>query len=42
VTALAQSGTVHVVEAKFWLPIGTVEVWQAAQQRDLEVVLKGR
>jgi len=42
VTALAQGGTVHVVEATFWLPIGTVEVWQAAQQRDLDTVLKGR
>ncbi len=42
VTALAQSGTVHVVEATFWLPIGTVEVWQAARQRDLDAVMKGR
>ena len=42
VTALAQSGTVHVVEATFWLPIGTVEVWQEAQNRDLDAVLKGR
>jgi NDP-sugar pyrophosphorylase family protein len=29
----------HVVSAKFWLPIGTVEVWQAAQGKDLEGVL---
>jgi UDP-N-acetylglucosamine diphosphorylase / glucose-1-phosphate thymidylyltransferase / UDP-N-acetylgalactosamine diphosphorylase / glucosamine-1-phosphate N-acetyltransferase / galactosamine-1-phosphate N-acetyltransferase len=42
VTALAQVGTVHVVEASFWLPIGTVEVWQEAQNRDLGAVLKGR
>jgi bifunctional UDP-N-acetylglucosamine pyrophosphorylase/glucosamine-1-phosphate N-acetyltransferase len=42
VTALAQSGTVHVVEATFWLPIGTVEVWQDAQSRDLDVVMNGR
>ena len=42
VTALAQGGTVHVVEASFWLPIGTVEVWQEAQNRDLDAVLKGR
>ena len=42
VTALAQSGTVHVVEATFWLPIGTVEVWQEAQGRDLDAVMKGR
>ena len=41
VTALAQSGTVHIVEATFWLPIGTVEVWQKAQNRDLEAVLNG-
>ena len=31
VSALARSGTVHVVEATFWLPIGTVEVWQEGQ-----------
>jgi NDP-sugar pyrophosphorylase family protein len=42
VTALAQSRTVHVVEATFWLPIGTVEVWQDAQKRDLDAVMKGR
>jgi bifunctional UDP-N-acetylglucosamine pyrophosphorylase/glucosamine-1-phosphate N-acetyltransferase len=42
VSALARSGTVHVVEAAFWLPIGTVEVWQAAQERDLAEVLRGR
>jgi NDP-sugar pyrophosphorylase family protein len=42
VTALAQAGTVHIVEATFWLPIGTVEVWQEAQKRDLDAVMKGR
>ena len=42
VSALARSGTVHVVEATFWLPIGTVEVWQEAQSKDLDAVLKGR
>jgi bifunctional UDP-N-acetylglucosamine pyrophosphorylase/glucosamine-1-phosphate N-acetyltransferase len=42
VSALARSGTVHVVEAAFWLPIGTVEVWQAAQEMELAPVLKGR
>ncbi len=42
VTALAQKGRVEVIESTFWLPIGTVEAWQAAQQReDLETVLKG-
>jgi NDP-sugar pyrophosphorylase family protein len=39
VTALAQSGTVHVVEASFWLPIGTVEVWQSAEKIDLAAKL---
>lgn len=42
VTALAQRERVELVEATFWLPIGTVEVWQAAQQReDLEKALHG-
>ncbi|MHB1421875.1 MAG: nucleotidyltransferase family protein [Gemmataceae bacterium] len=35
VTALAKRQAVQVVEATFWLPIGTVEVWQAAQTMDL-------
>jgi NDP-sugar pyrophosphorylase family protein len=35
VTALARRQTVHAVETRFWLPIGTVETWQAAQQMDL-------
>ncbi len=39
VTALASRQPVHVVEASFWLPIGTVEVWQAAQSMDLEAHL---
>lgn len=42
VTSLAQSGKVHVVEATFWLPIGTVEVWREAQERDLDSVMKAR
>jgi NDP-sugar pyrophosphorylase family protein len=42
VSALARTRTVHVVEATFWLPIGTVEVWQAAQTRDLDAVMQGR
>ncbi len=41
VTALAQRETVRVVEARFWLPIGTIEAWQAAQEMDLESVLSG-
>lgn len=35
VTELAKRQPVQVVEASFWLPIGTVEVWQAAQTMDL-------
>jgi bifunctional UDP-N-acetylglucosamine pyrophosphorylase/glucosamine-1-phosphate N-acetyltransferase len=35
VTALARSGTVAVVEATFWLPIGDVAAWQRAQTMDL-------
>jgi bifunctional UDP-N-acetylglucosamine pyrophosphorylase/glucosamine-1-phosphate N-acetyltransferase len=38
VTALAARQPVRVVEARFWLPIGTVEVWQAAQSMDLKAV----
>jgi NDP-sugar pyrophosphorylase family protein len=36
VTTLAARRPVHVVEANFWLPIGTVEVWQQAQKMNLE------
>jgi bifunctional UDP-N-acetylglucosamine pyrophosphorylase/glucosamine-1-phosphate N-acetyltransferase len=39
VTALAARQTVQVVEAGFWLPIGTVETWQEAQGKDLASVL---
>jgi NDP-sugar pyrophosphorylase family protein len=35
VTTLAKQGTVQVVPARFWLPIGTIETWQAAQTMDL-------
>ncbi len=35
VTALARQRRVEVVQARFWLPIGTIEVWQAAQSMDL-------
>ncbi len=41
VTALAQQRRVEVVRAKFWLPIGTVEVWQAAQTMDLGAMRRG-
>jgi len=42
VTMLAARQPVHIVQAQFWLPIGTEEAWQDAQQRDLEGVLTGR
>jgi NDP-sugar pyrophosphorylase family protein len=42
VTTLAARQTVHVVETRFWLPIGTVEVWQEAQGKDLQSMLTGR
>jgi NDP-sugar pyrophosphorylase family protein len=38
VSALAQVRRVELVPAKFWLPIGTVEVWQAAQTMDLSAL----
>jgi NDP-sugar pyrophosphorylase family protein len=40
VSALAKERTVQVVQARFWLPIGTIEVWQAAQQMDLSPLRK--
>lgn len=39
VDELAKRQAVQVVEARFWLPIGTVEVWQAAQTMDLKPLL---
>ncbi|GIW80986.1 MAG: hypothetical protein KatS3mg105_2793 [Gemmatales bacterium] len=33
--ALARREPVSVVQADFWLPIGTIEAWQNAQHRDL-------
>jgi NDP-sugar pyrophosphorylase family protein len=38
-TRLAQEQAVQVVEAKFWLPLGTVEAWQQAQNVTLEPYL---
>lgn len=35
VTAIAAQTPFHVVPASFWMPIGTVEAWEAAQQADL-------
>jgi bifunctional UDP-N-acetylglucosamine pyrophosphorylase/glucosamine-1-phosphate N-acetyltransferase len=36
VAQLAAENPFHVVEARYWLPIGTVEAWQAAQTADLD------
>jgi bifunctional UDP-N-acetylglucosamine pyrophosphorylase/glucosamine-1-phosphate N-acetyltransferase len=38
VSALAANGEFHVVEAKYWLPIGTVEAWNASQTADVSAV----
>jgi NDP-sugar pyrophosphorylase family protein len=38
-STLAARQLVHVVQAQYWLPIGTVEVWQQAQQEDLQARL---
>jgi NDP-sugar pyrophosphorylase family protein len=40
VSALAREGSFYVVQASFWLPIGTVEAWQAAQAADLSAARK--
>ena len=42
VSTLAARRPFHVVEADFWLPIGTEEAWKKAEQQALESVLKGR
>jgi bifunctional UDP-N-acetylglucosamine pyrophosphorylase/glucosamine-1-phosphate N-acetyltransferase len=39
VSTLAGQRPVSVPQARFWLPIGTVETWQKAQEIDLERVL---
>ncbi len=36
VSQLAASGAFEVVEANYWLPIGTVEQWHAAQTADVK------
>jgi bifunctional UDP-N-acetylglucosamine pyrophosphorylase/glucosamine-1-phosphate N-acetyltransferase len=38
VSELAKRQSVQVIEATFWLPVGTVEVWQAAQTMDLKAM----
>jgi NDP-sugar pyrophosphorylase family protein len=35
VDRLAKAGPFHVVEATFWLPIGTIDAWNASQSADL-------
>jgi UDP-N-acetylglucosamine diphosphorylase / glucose-1-phosphate thymidylyltransferase / UDP-N-acetylgalactosamine diphosphorylase / glucosamine-1-phosphate N-acetyltransferase / galactosamine-1-phosphate N-acetyltransferase len=35
---LAAEGGFHVVEADYWLPIGTVEAWEASQTANIEAV----
>ena len=42
VTNLASRRPVQVVQAQFWLPIGTEEAWKNAEKENLEAVLAGR
>jgi NDP-sugar pyrophosphorylase family protein len=42
VTALAQRQPVQLIEAKFWVPIGTTEIWQAVQNMQIEEQLRPR
>jgi bifunctional UDP-N-acetylglucosamine pyrophosphorylase/glucosamine-1-phosphate N-acetyltransferase len=42
VSALASRRPFHVVQADFWLPIGTEEAWKKAEQMPLDSVLQGR
>ena len=42
VSALAARQPVHIVEARFWLPIGTVEVWRQVQGMNLDKHLRPR
>jgi NDP-sugar pyrophosphorylase family protein len=39
VATLAAQAPFHIVPAKTWLPIGTVEAWRAAEQVELEGVV---
>jgi len=41
VTNLAAKQPFHVVQAEFWMPIGTEEAWRLAEEQRLEEVLKG-
>jgi NDP-sugar pyrophosphorylase family protein len=40
VTAIASTQPFHTVPATVWLPIGTIEAWQAAQTADLTAVAR--
>ena len=42
VSALAVRQPVSVVQASFWLPIGTVKIWEQAQNMELEGQLQPR
>jgi bifunctional UDP-N-acetylglucosamine pyrophosphorylase/glucosamine-1-phosphate N-acetyltransferase len=42
VTTLASQQPFHVVQAEFWLPIGTEEAWKEAEQQNLELALTAR
>jgi NDP-sugar pyrophosphorylase family protein len=42
VSSLATRRPVEVVQAKFWLPIGTEAAWKQAQELDLDAVLTAR
>jgi dTDP-glucose pyrophosphorylase len=42
VSALARRRPFHVVQADFWLPIGTEEAWKNAEQQNLDGVMTGR
>ncbi|NBO92066.1 MAG: nucleotidyltransferase family protein [Planctomycetia bacterium] len=42
VSELATRGRVAIERALFWLPIGDVAAWNAAQQVELDAVLQGR
>jgi NDP-sugar pyrophosphorylase family protein len=42
VSALARRMPFHVVQADFWLPIGTEETWKQAEQQALDGILRGR
>ena len=41
VSMLAAKHAFHVVRARYWLPIGTVEAWEAAQMADVSPVGSG-